>query len=297
MFRLQMLFSMLILAQAALVQAQTSATTVLALLKNQPQHDIQLKTAASGTARSSLENRQAFAREAQAASYADQYFVAAHLKTLGASGVIQYTSVNAVSATLPSTNLDALASDPAIGRILQFNATGSNSPMLDLLGQIDHTVTATSDTVVSATLPDGAADPDDAFSQLIDRMIDDFQLTLVLQGGTGDQANALTLAAGAAAAGNMYKPDFVTAGSASVLGAIGRLSQAGVSQPLAQKALLIDTADSSAGWSPKTGWGAVNLDAISALTDPAFGQAVCVDQDQNPQSGAASCFIGSTAST
>jgi hypothetical protein len=297
MFRRQMLFSILIVAQAALIQAQTSTITVLALLKNQPRHDIQLRTVSSGTALARLENRQAFARDAQAASYADRHFVAAHLRTLGASGVMQYTAVNAVSATLPSVNLDALASDPAIGRILRLNSTGSNNPMLDLLGQIDRTVMAASDTVVSASLPDGAADPDDSLSQLIDQLIDDYQLTLVLQGGTGDQSNALTLAASAATAVNMYKPEFVTAGPASVLEAIGRLGQSGVTQPLAQKALLINTADSSAGWSPETGWGGVNLDAISALTDPAFGQAVCVDQDRNPQSGAAACFLGSTAST
>src|SRR5207249_9276297 len=54
--------------------------------------------------------------------------------------------------------------------------------------------------------------------------------------------------------------------------------------------------NSTTGWSPETGWGGVNLDAISALTDPASGQAVCVDQDRNPQAGAASCFLGSTAS-
>ena len=143
----------LILAQAALVQAQTPTISVLALLKNQPQHDIQLKTAPSGTARARLENRQAFAREAQAASHADQSFVAAHLRALGASRIMRYTAVNAVSATLPAINLDALATDPGIDRILRFNLTGSNNPMLNLLGQIDHTVTATPDTVVSASLP------------------------------------------------------------------------------------------------------------------------------------------------
>jgi len=183
--------------------APTGTLSILVLLNTQPQYDIQSRIASSGTGPLMLASRQEFARQAQAATSADQSFIAAYLGTLGASGVKRYTAVNAVSATLPATNLDTLATDPAIAHIWQFNSTGSQNPMLNLLATIDNAVTATSDTVVSASLPDGAAYPDDAFAQLIDRLIDNYQLTVVLKGGAGSQANAITMASSAAAAQDM----------------------------------------------------------------------------------------------
>jgi hypothetical protein len=276
------------------VAAPTGTLSVLVLLNTQPQYGIRSRIASSANGSSTLASRQEFASEAQAATSTDQSFIAAYLAALGATGVKRYTAVNAVRATLPALNLDTLATDPVIGHIWQFNSTGSN-PVLDLIDAIDNAVTASSNTVLSASLPDGAAYPDDAFAQLIDRLIDAYQLTVVLQGGAGNQANAITAAGGAAAAADMQKPDFVTADASGALAAIGSLSKAGVTQPLAQKALLIDTADSSTGWSTGSGWGAIDVGAINAMANVASGAPVCVDQDQNPQSAPASCFIGSTA--
>src|SRR5260370_17353643 len=88
--------------------------------------------------------------------------------------------------------LDRLSADPKIAKVLAY-PVASSSAMFDLLGQIDRATSSSTNRVVNAILPDGAADPDPAFSQLLDRLIDNYHLTVILQGGFGMQANAITV--------------------------------------------------------------------------------------------------------
>jgi hypothetical protein len=216
----------------------------------------------------------------------DQAIVETHLRALGASGVVRYSAINAIDATLPALTADRLAADPKVAHILSYDNASSRS-FAELLRQIDHQAKSATGRVVS-----GAAPPSGPLSDLLDRLIDDHQLNVVLQGDPVTQANAITV--GATAASGMRKPDFMGAGSGrSIEVALTRLGHLGVSSALARKALLINTAGSGRGWSPDSGWGEVNPDAIDALNT---GQPVCVDQ-KNAGSGSSACFTGAIATT
>jgi hypothetical protein len=270
MHRRRSILSVLAVVHAALAFGQTQSSNVLLMLRDQTQ------------------------------LAGDHSLVEGHLKVLGGSGLIHYSAFPALSATLPPLTIERISADPNIAGVLAYPADSSRA-MFDLLGQIDRAPTSSTAHVFNATLPDDAPDADPAFSQLLDRLIDEHHLTVVLRGGHGTLANAITV--GPSGAPDAQKADFVGADSAaSLASAIDRLNQAGVTDPLARKAMLINSAATTSGWSSDSGWGALSVDAVSALVDTNSGQAACIDQSQTQESqtkapGESVCFTGSTANT
>ena len=221
------------------------------------------------------------------ANTANHELVAAHMKALGASDIARYSVINALGGKLPPLTADRLASDPKISEILSYDDLSSRS-FAELLRQIDRAAQAPAGGVVSASVLDGDSQSA-GHSLLLDRLIDDHQVTVVLKGGMGSQANAIT--AGLAAIPGTRKPDFIGPDAGHPIeDALNRLTQMGVTSALARKAILINTASSASGWSETGGWGAVNRDAIDALNT---GGPICVQQTQQ----ASSCFAGAITAT
>jgi hypothetical protein len=260
--------AVLALASAAIVLGQDPSNSSLILLKGQPQRDpVTLR--------------------------GDQSVVERHLKALGASGIVRYASINALDATLPALTADRLLADPKVAHILS-NDNASSRSFAELLRQIDDA--AKSPHVVSAVLPDGDIPSTVPLSALVDRLIDQYKLSVVVRGGSGNQANAITVSP--APVSGMHKPDFVGVDSGHTIeDALNRLNGMGVSSALARKGILINTANPASGWSPDSGWGAVNAEAISTLAALNPSQGVCVDQTQIGRSGDSSCFTGVISTT
>ena len=239
--------------QTGLLFAQAPPTNVLILLNDQPQR------------------------------IAPHNLIERHLRSLGASAVTHYTSFNAVSAVLPPLTLDRLSADPIVAKVLSYPPASSRA-LFDLLDRIDRAATSSSTRAIDVTLPADIAEPGPDLSQLVDQLIDDYQLTVILQGGSGVQANAITI--GPASAQGIAKSDFIGAGSASsVRDAIARMTQSGVTHPLARKAILISSAKTTSGWSSDSGWGLVDPDGAANQADCGVGA--------NPSH----CLLGATASS
>src|ERR1700722_505712 len=211
----------LALAHVAAVLGQTPTSNVLIMLQDQTQRDPVVRSG-------------------------DQAVVQAHLTALGASGVVRYNAINALGATLPPLTADRLAVDPKVAQILSYDNAASR-PVATLLRQIDGAAQSSPGHVVSAAMPDGDFPPAGPLSQLVDRLIDQLGLTVLLRGGSGIQANAITV--GPAAIPGMQKPDFIGSGSGrNIEQALTRLTQMGVTSALARKALVINAAESANGW-------------------------------------------------
>ncbi len=195
----------------------------------------------------------------------------------------------------PPLTADRLASDPKVTHILSFDNPSSRS-LADLLRRIHGATQSSPNRVVSAVMPDGDFPPSGGISQLLDSLINDFELSVVLRGGSGIQANAITV--GAAGIPGMQKPDFIGSDSSRTIeSALARLTQMGVSSALARKALLINAADSTAGWSADSGWGGIKPDSISALAAPDPSQSLCIDQNRSAAGVSSTCFTSAITTT
>jgi hypothetical protein len=260
------LFPILALAQMAAALGQTPTSNVLIMLQDQTQRD-------------------------PVARSADQAVVHAHLAALGASRVVRYNAINALAATLAPLTADRLAADPKVAHILSLD-NASSRPVADLLRRMDGAAQASPGRVVSAGMPDGDFPPAGPLSQLVDRLIDQLGLTVLLHGGSGTQANAITV--GPAAVAGMQKPDFIGSDSGrNIENALARLTQMGVTSALARKALVINAAGSTSGWSAESGWGSIQPDLFSSDSS----QPSCVDQEQNAGRISSTCFTGAITTT
>ncbi|HEV3198097.1 MAG TPA: hypothetical protein VGZ73_09320 [Bryobacteraceae bacterium] len=282
----------LMLTSASGLHGQISTANVLVLLKDQPQSEILSRIEAAyaprlrqavhpGTQPALLDLRREFAREVQAAIGPQQTLLEAGLQALGATHVVRHTAINGLSATLPAGALPGAASIPGVGRMLPQRA-------LDLFQQIDQAVTSTSETALPVKL--SSLPVDDGLSDVLDRLIDQYQLTVVIEGALGSEANAINVS-GATAANGRRKPDF--AAGEGISNAISLTAQLGVRSPMARKALLINSADSTGGWTPDEGWGRVNAAAIAALAEPRAEHPLCTDQDTALIADPSDCHLGS----
>src|SRR5260370_10601143 len=254
------------LVAASPMLGQTSTIDVLVILKNQPQKNILEQMQRSwfanrlaqprGPSRYDLLGaRQTFAVMFQSAVGIEQAQMYGRLTALGASEIVPHSVINALSATVPPSAVNALETDAAGAKVVPQTA-------LDLFKLLDQTVTSSANTSISAGLTSRL---DDALSQVIDDVVDLYQLTLVLRGPPGSAENAITVAP-AATLDDPEKVDFILPDRhpQSIFDALGVLENAGVLDPLVKKVLLVNSADSN-GWNPNTGWGKIDPSALAPL--------------------------------
>jgi hypothetical protein len=258
-----------VLAVSACVAQST--TEVLVILKDQPQQQLPALTNTSNL----LAARRAFTVAIQAATAVEQDEMQQTLTAFGATNIVPHTVINAFSVTVPASAVSLLQSNPAVAQVIPQTA-------LSLFQLLDQTVTSTANTSISITLDSAMSDE---LAEIVDGIVDRYRLTLVVRGPPSALQNAITTAASAGPNGGTA-PDFISADESALTNAIGEVQSAGVLDPLATRALLINTAGANA-WNPLSGWGDVQPDAIGSL-------AKCVDQSAaNTANESSSCFIGS----